>query len=253
MIGGKKILMAAAAGAGGAGGWNPGLMDAAAWWRMLSGNLTVDSTGNGNTLTNVNGVTECTALGENIGCALFDLEDESYFQLDAVNLSDDFPFKEGTTNREITFCTFLNRTDSTTYDAIYAHYVRGTDIAFFIIYFYGNKIRVGIDVGGSVQYYTTDTNLALNNLYHLGVSYDAVAQTLLVHIWDMVAGSQVGSDLDLSGVLSLDVGDSDDVVFIGARPPSGRWSYIKQGDIAVIPTVLGVPDINLIRQGIYGI
>lgn len=233
--------------AGGAEGWNPGLLGAPAWWRMLSGGLVTDSSGSGNTLTNVNAVTECTGLLDNVGCAQFVAASQNYFTITDADLSGNFPFKNGTDNKAITLCTWFNRQDYTAYDAIFAKYAGA---GFFIVYFYGEKIRVGLDDGPTVEYRTHDTNIDGGKLYHLGVAYDADAQGLLIRMYNQTDGVPHGSDLIIAGAKAVVPGSGD--VFIGARPSSNRWSSCKQGGISVVGSALPAPEIDAIREGTYG-
>lgn len=245
----RRHELMAAAGAGGAEGWNPGLLtdpDVAAWWRFLPGALLVDSSGESNTLTNVNGVTECTALGENLGCANFDFVSSQYLSRAGADLSANYPFKQGSSNTKVSICFWIKRIASHAYDAIYNHHdsTRG-----FALYYYGAKLRAWVDAGASYQYLTHGTKMSLGTLYFCVFTYDADTRAYRLHVYDCDAGSILGSDLTGTSTVTLTT-DYAIPVLIGER--TSDYLDARIGGMIAARKVFTPDESNQIREGTYG-
>lgn len=242
------MLMAAAGAAGAGGVWNPGLLtdlNCVALYNMLSGALITDSKG-GNTLTNNNGVTECTALKENLGCAAFDTTVPQFFYRNDADLDSGFPMKNGESNLSFSVCFWMNLTSFVGgYTAII-----GKGAGFISIQNTG-RLRIFLS-GGSVGAGDFQ-EISLGKLYHIGVTFDGNNGPNFAYrfrVWDDEAGVNL---TDYAGTTTYPSVASAYWFLIGDTQWSSSEFDGQMAEVAIFNDILTPDEIDQIRQGIYGI
>lgn len=250
-----ELLAAAGAAGGGGGGWNPGLLtdpDVAAWYRMLPGALTEDSSGNNNTLTNVNGAVGCTALGESLGC--IDLEHDSgqYLYISDADLSDNFPLKNGSGNNKISVCFWMKPESSAYWHGLLSKTESSTNKKSFSTFFNptNNRIilEIGYNGGASGEIICTfGAGFTDGKLYHVGITYDGDTKFGRIRIWDVEANDLLDADATGTGIQDINIEDADFGIAKGTHPFDGQMA-----DIVVACKVFTPDEIDQIRDGTYG-
>lgn len=180
-----------------AGGWNPGFLtdpNCVALWRFEPDFLLIDSTENENDLLpDYGGGSEDTVnFKEGSGSTFVDeagTHNQKFYITDG-NLSDNFPAKNGTTNRTFSICFWFK---PTIWGTAYPLYKGNLRIAG---YYTPNADyrRIALYVGG---YFIHDSWLLVNNWYHIGITFDGnngPNYAYRIRIYSDTAGEIVGTD-----------------------------------------------------------
>jgi len=239
----------AAAGVGGAEGWNPGLLtdpNCVALWNFEDGALVTDSKG-GNTLTNVNGVTADTVnFKQGAASANIVLASNQKFTIADANLDSGFPAKSGETNRSFSLLGWVKPTILPNgYEFICK--MDGPDS--WRAWFYSSKLyfRIYDNAGGFTTINSGFTLPAVDRWYHIATTFDGDNGpnfAYRISIWDDFTGALVGADV--TGTMTRVLNCAAGGIEIGDGANGKQDEFIVRNDVS------SVDEITQIRQGIYG-
>jgi len=227
----------------GAGGYNAGLLtdpNCMAWWRMLSGGLLVDSK-NSQTLTNVNGVAECTALKDDVGCAKFLDASDKYLSISQNDTVSGFPMKSGESNLSFSLCFYVKLTRSTLESLFQCGYYS------FRMALNGNKIFVRIANSTNILH---GTAMTVGKLYHVGFTFDGnngPNYAYRIRVWNVTDDILLGSDL--TGTMTSNISNSSPF-YIGYTQTWAQFDGYMAG-VVMTNNILTPPEIDDIRQGTF--
>ena len=232
--------------------------DVVALYRFESGALTTDSSGNGNTLTNVNTVEEDTT-NEKEGdcCADFTKAKKEFLYRTDTNLSSNFPLKSGTNNKKFTISAWIRLKSKVPFGAYYAIFSKhGSGLASFWMALNGDeKLRfcLGYNKGDSEELSAPHPSaLSTNTWYHVTISYDDSDRSFAIRVRD-ANGSVVGTDL--TGNTTNNINVENGIMSIGAvHSYGGTWIRHFDGlidELVVFKRVLSATEITAIAKGQY--
>ncbi len=232
--------------------------DVVALYRFESGALTTDSSGNGNTLTDLNTVAEDTTNEkEGACCANFTRANYEVLYCTDANLSSNFPLKSGTSNKKFTISAWIRLKSvdpSGTYYGIFSKH--GYGLSSFWMGFNGNEklmFVLGYNNGDSEEVSSRHaTALSTNTWYHVTISYDDSDKSYAIRVRD-ADGSVVGTDL--TGNTTNNINVEDGRMGIGAVNYSGgTWIHCFDGlidELVVFKRVLTADEVTDIAKGQY--
>ncbi|KPJ60285.1 MAG: hypothetical protein AMJ42_01525 [Deltaproteobacteria bacterium DG_8] len=177
-----------------------------AHYKLEPDNLTVDSSGNNNSLTASGTITSSPSSGDyckvDDGSVHFD--DNEYYYINDGNLSSGFPGKQGSSNTTLSICFWyrpgssaagqwtglLSKYKSSDGDNGKVWMIQKSDV---------EKIRLYIGYNGGagadyVEFGTALSNLDGNHWYHIGASFNNSTKFARLRIWDETASALLGSD-----------------------------------------------------------
>ena len=232
--------------------------DVVALYRFESGALTTDSSGNGNTLTDINTVAEDTTNEkEGACCADFTKANYEVLYCTDANLSSNFPLKSGTSNKKFTISAWIRLKSvdpAGTYYGIFSKH--GYGLSSFWMGFNGNEklmFVLGYNNGDSEEVSSRHaTALSTNTWYHVTVSYDDSDKSYAIRVRD-ADGSVVGTDL--TGNTTNNINVENGIMGIGAVNYSGgTWIHCFDGlidELVVFKRVLTADEVTDIAKGQY--
>ncbi len=223
-------------------------------WRMESGALTTDSSGNGNTLTaSASPPTADTAnYREGAASGDFELDNSQYLTIADASLSAGFPLKSGDTNKKITVCCWI-KPESLPYAGSYRYivskYGATTNKRSFALTLYGSSVAVlvGYNAGSSFVSIASTATVAVGKWYHIGAVLDDGNQEVGIRIYDADAGT-------ISfrwGNPGQAVAVADAAFRIGDRADGGFSFDGLIDEVAVFNRALSFDEIDRIRAGTY--
>jgi hypothetical protein len=195
--------------------------------------------------------------GESSSC--FEGSDEDFEVVDE-NLSADFPFKDGTSNKTISLVFWMRPTvvpTSTNYKFIFSKYQSVGDNRSFAVYIYNNgtpRIYMTIGYNGGADgetVYDTSTTIAVNRWYHVGITFQDSDGAWRIRIYDE-DGSSTG---ETTGNFTQNININAITLRIGSMiAASASWYYEGYFDeMAVFDDVLSAADIDAIRSNTYNV
>jgi hypothetical protein len=227
-----------------------------AWWRCEDGALGTDSSGKGNTLTETD-VASSAACQEGSASCDFSGTNDEMSRADA-DLTANFPFKNGTTNKTVTVCFWFIADalpGSGSYRGLWGKYITTTGKRSINIGIKGKSSTQVIvftlapdpAVAGTEKEHGSD--LATGTWYHVGVTYDNSGRSYRIRIWDDTAGAILGSDA--TGTFAADPAVTDAQLEIANYNGGGLGLDGRMDDIVVFNRALGTNEIDEIRSQTY--
>jgi len=229
-----------------------------AWWRMESGAITTDSSGEDNTLTNNNSTPSSATCKEGSASANFDGIDQSLSIADA-SLSTDFPLKSGDATKDISLCFWIrfDALPETSQEAdLWCKYDDTGDNRSLAVAAYNSAGTTkfygffGYNNGESVDAVLFDAAISAETWYHVTVTHEGSTRDYRIRIWDDTAQEQLAADK--TGSLTNELSVRSAGVSIGCR--SDGESFPLDGlidDVLVFDDVLTVSEIDQIRAQTY--
>lgn len=221
-------------------------------WNMDNGAIVTDSSGNGETMTNNNGVTADTGdFKQGDASGVFVAASSRHLsRLDSA-LASGFPLKSGETNRDFSVFAWFKANDASATDVIASKRESG-------------KISMGVQITSShVRFFVgtvggsgvanaddTSTSLVDGQWYHVGATYTESDDAWRIRIWDDTAQS-VG---ETTGTFSVtDIAITDASFKIGLLQGTTTWAWDGLIDEVVVwDRPASAAEIDEVRQGIYG-
>lgn len=226
--------------------------DCMGWFRMENGALTADSRG-GNTLTN-DGVTVNTVnYMEGSAAGEFDLA--SNLRIADDDLDEDFPLKSGDTTKTFTFMGYFDPDVLDAYQGLVAkyEYIGNSKRSFAAIVREVAKMRFAFGYNGGASYEGVDHDGVLTQGHHYfwGCNYEGDGtRGYFIHVYDVTADSQLGSDIDDALSNNLYVGDAD--FTIGGLEDGGYEFDGTQDGILAFKAVRDKVAMTKVRNKVYG-
>lgn len=230
--------------------------DCRAWYRLESGALTTDSSGEGNTLTNSNGVTNSTDHKEGSHSAEFDAGSSQCLYRSDGDLAAGFPGKTGDSVHKITVCCWV-QFDTVT-PAAPSGVVRKYDYA-SNWRSWGINLKhtsselvwvVGYNSGAAYEYAEFGTACQTGRWYHVGCTFDGASGDYRLRVWDDTAGALL--DSDVTGTWSdADLPGTAAPLVLGAYLTDLRFHDGHLDDVVIFSDVLSADDIDAIRNQTY--
>ena len=238
-----------------------------AQWKMDTDALTTDSTGLGNTLTNL---TATNATGKIDGGADFEAGDPDYMTIADASLVTGFPLKSGETNRSFT-ATFWYKPETWPADGDYMYLFNKYDPtndnrSFMIAVDYDTldtpnyeHIQVNIGYNGGADFEVFEHLGQWTNLtgwHHIALAYDHGTTTIKIRIYDATATAILQSDgsdnfTDSAALAGQTIDINVAGVFIGVKDDNGAKSFYADGifdDIRYFNYALSDAQIDGIRN-----
>lgn len=230
--------------------------DVVALYRFESGALTTDSSGNGNTLTDVNTVAEDTTNEkEGACCADFTKANSEVLYRTDANLSSNFPLKSGTSNKKFTISAWIRLKSvvpAGAYYVIFSKYGSGL-MSFWMGLNEDEKLMfsLGYNNGDSEELSSPHASaLSTNTWYRATISYDDSDKSYAIRIRD-ANGSVVGTDL--TGNTTNNINVEGGRIGIGAAYWTSWVQYFDGliDELVVFKRVLSATEITAIAKGQY--
>jgi len=223
-----------------------------ALYRFENGALGTDSSGNGNTLTEVNTPASQTSIYKE-GSGSVDLERGSseYFYRNDSGLSSNFPFKNGSSNNKITICAWV-RYETVASSHIFSKYA-SNKLSFMFGTSPGNKLQMGVGYNGgaSAEYKNHGTILSTGTWYHVSGTFNGSNNSYTLRVKDS-DGETIGSDI--SDTFSLEGGSvniEDARIEIGSISIYGYYFDGLIDELVIFDKILTDAEITDIALGQY--
>jgi len=235
--------------------------DVVALYRFEAGALTTDSSGKGNTLTS-SGSPESDTTNYKEGSAAVRLVygDADRFHRDDVDLSSDFPLKNGTSNNVFSIVAWIR---PTTINSSYTHCIaakwdsyNGRRTFHFSVEGSSGKLRInlGYNNGSSSTAFLHNSVLITDTWYHVTLAYRNSDKTYALRVRD-ASGNVVGSDVE--GTWDNNINIEDAPFTIGVFNYNGTYYSTSRFDgqldeLVVFKRFLAVSESTAIATGVYG-
>ncbi len=227
-----------------------------ALWRLESGALTTDSIGT-NTLTNTGVAADTSIFQEGAAAGRWVNTESDVLNATDASLDSGFPFKDGTSNLEITVCFWLWPQDVASTRYVFCKSGNASPIRFFTIWYASSiHFRVGdgttwagakIHAGDWAGVGETD------QWYHVGVTYKSSDTTYRVRVWDLEAGTTLDGQPDNTGTTGKECPVNTQPLEIGRLADSTSNDLNGRLDeIVVFNRILTADEIDTIRAGTFG-
>ena len=228
--------------------------NAVALWSVDNGSLTIDYSGNGNTLTDNNTVGSDT-VDYQVGNASADFamsNSESLTITDAA-LSSGFPLKNLESNDDISVTFWFKLKSLNNYAALFSKWDSGTSARSLLLRDNNGRLEFFIGTNSGASFETLDGSLSTftGRWYHLGATFNNTTKAWKLRVWDDTLGSVV---LNASGTATNNISIVNAPVSIGASYKNGtpeRFSDSRMDEIVVFSDILSTGEIDQIRQGTY--
>jgi large repetitive protein len=220
--------------------------NAVALWRFEAAKLTVDSLKD-NTLSNKGATAETTDFKEGAGSVRFDAKQDQFMSITDANLVSTFPFKNGTSNNQITIGFWTKLTALPAWGQshflfqkrgtieIKAYNASGNVRTQFVLYHSNGQAFHVLNHTGS---------LVADNWYHIAITFNNNTGAWRISVWDDTAQSLVADDR--TGTTSSKAFFAPLAVVLGER------SDVLLDEMVVFNRVLTPAEIAKIRQETYG-
>jgi len=225
-----------------------------ALYRFETGALLADSKG-GNTLTDHGSVAESETCKEGSRAADFENSLSQYFSIDDAALDAGFPLKNGDALKIGTICFWMRpETDPgfSDYDCVIGKWdYAGSKVSLAAYIRYGYLyIRWGYGVSG--QTYETWTVVSTGGLtdkwFHVGITFDGVAKTCHIRVYDETAGTVTNYDHTFTNALRV----CDAPFVAGAQNGADFYDGILD-ELAIFNRPLADAEIDNIRLGRFAV
>lgn len=218
--------------------------DCLAWWRNESGALGIDASGHGHNRLTTNVTAETTDFMEGAGSSEF-AGSGSTSGLWTGHMTDDYPFKNGFTNRVFS-ATFWIKLSALQGGGTYSYAYVSWNSIWILVYNDGSGTRIAFVNwygGGNYEIDQHDSVLSVDTWYHVAVTFDA-SLNWRIRIWDDTAQEILGTDKTgtKAGLTDLNSGDAN----VG-HDVSGLLD-----DYLIFKRALSVEDIDKIRDQTFG-
>ncbi|OGZ34302.1 MAG: hypothetical protein A2Y98_03540 [Candidatus Portnoybacteria bacterium RBG_19FT_COMBO_36_7] len=210
--------------------------------------LTTDSKGTNTINAGTAPASDAVLYKQGVGSGNF--YGDSPQRIDA-NLSNNFPFKTGTTNYLMSLA-FWFRPDvvgSSPGGCLVSKYTAG-GLSWAIWYDGDEKISFWINTSGGTQYVTHNTVLSINTWYHVTVTINRTSKAVTIRLKD-TNGDTVGTDIDTThgGTTSLNITSAP--FAIGAYGISYNFDG-RIDEFVVFNDILTAEESTAIAKGTYG-
>ena len=230
-----------------------------AWWRMETGAITTDSSGESNTLSDYGSVAvDGTYYKEGSYSADFTAGASQYLYRADADLSSDFPLKSGDATKDISIAFWFRPDDmpgASATDYIWAKYDTGNDKRSVAVVLnnssgvYKFAAFCGHTSGTASEIIWFGTVCVVDVWYHITFTHEGSSGNYRLRIWDDNASDQLGSDV--TGTLANALTVSDAEVDIGTRADHTNFTDGYIDDVLVFDDVLTVGEIDQIRAQTY--
>jgi hypothetical protein len=237
--------------------------DVVALYRFESGALTTDSSGNGNTLLDMNTVqNDTTHYKEGSQSAYFQASNTEHFLINdsGSNLSDNFPCKNGTSNNVFSFSAWVRIEE---FLPGYIHTIAAKwdsgegDRSFYFAIDNATKavrFQLGYNSGNSSEQKNHGSTLSARTWYHVTVCYRDSDKTYAIRVRD-ANGDVVGSDVETTWSNNINVEDGEFAIgafYYNSNPyPSGKMNG-QIDELVIFNRFLTASEATTIAKGEYG-
>ncbi len=216
--------------------------------------LTADSSGNGNTLTNVNSVSGSSTAIQGSQSASFATYYKRYLYREDAGLSSNFPLKSGDTNKKMTVCAWIRPAALNWHNLFHKGDSNGKySLGVMLTYYNDLEVYFGYNGGASSEAHRHGSALTVNEWYHVAVTYQDSDRSYRLSVWDDESQDILGTDLVGNAGHSINVEDGP--FFIGSGTGGASPTFTWQGlidEVVVFRDVLTPDEIAQIRDGSYG-
>ena len=228
-----------------------------AWWRMESGAITTDSSGEGNTLTNNDSTATSATCKEGSASMVADGAADYLSILDNA-LSTDFPLKVGDTNKDLSICFWVRfDTMPANYasESVWSKYNPAGDLRSLNILIYNTEtiqqfeVHCGHTSGTAAEAIKMEVDTSTAVWYHVAFTHKGSDSSYRLRVWDDNAQAQLGTDI--TGTLSNTLSVRAAQVTIGCRSDPDLYMDGLIDDLLVFDDVLTVGEIDQIRAQTY--
>ena len=230
----------------------------AALWNLEeeSGNR-VDSSGNGNTLTDINTVEFSSDSKQGTNSSSHVSSSNEVLQIDDTDLSADFPLKNGDTNKEISVCVWVKASSMSVTMGIFSkHDTSGKRSFQLMLHSTPNfRVAIGHNNGESSETIVTTGTPVAGRWYHIAVTFKNSDKSWKMVVWDDTASSKI---INASGTSDNNINVEDASVLVGgnylaAGSPNTATDFDGLIDeVVVFKDILTTGEIDKIRAGTYG-
>lgn len=226
-----------------------------ALYRMESGALETDSKGT-NTLTNLNSVGEDTTnQKEGSCCADFEASSTESLYIPDANLSLDFPFKNGSSNLNISICLYFRAESSVSLAHLVSkYYSSATYNSFTLALSDASKVYVigGYNAGASQESGTQSNSTTDGTWYHVGSTINGTTGDYKVRIRNAATGElfQEVTGTFVYAPLSAEKAAFQISGYAGASAYS-RFDGLMD-EVVIFNDILTSDEIDQIYNGTYG-
>lgn len=221
-------------------------------WRLESGALTTDSSGNGNTLTN-DGVAASGTYKEGSYSGDFEYDETDSLLISDASLSSGFPLKTGDTTKDISVCFWFRLESHPASTYLFSKFDLTTNKASFGI-LVTSALKIGHNIGynyGASYEVNWDTGTLSDGVwYHVGATYDDSSKAWTMRVWNGTTSAIVAN---LSGTKTNNISVTSASVLIGAcQEGAAAWTDGLIDEVVVFSRVLSTAEIDSIRGGTFG-
>ena len=225
-----------------------------ALYRFEAGALLVDSKGN-NTLTNHGGVAESATCKEGSKAADFEDSLSQYFSVDDAALDAGFPLKNGDVLKIGTICFWMRsetNPGSGNYDCVVGKWDYAGSKISLAVYVSNGYLYVRWGYGASGQTYESWSvgyvGLVANKWYHVGISFDGIAKTCHVRLYNETDGTVTSYDKTFTNELRI----CDAPFTVGSEAEANYFDGILD-EVVVFNRRLWDVEIDNIRLGRFAV
>ena len=231
-------------------------------WTMedLDATDTADYSGNGNTLVNSasNVDPNTSIIKEGATSAYWADNAAAELQCFDRNLSTNFPGKEGFSNTTVSACAWFRIETINSYANICGKIEVSKESWAIWVYSSGGPnvhLNIGNELGqGSESITHSGTTVAVNQWYHVGITYDGPTKAYRIRVWDETGGSATETTGTATNAMNIENGTFGVMnQNVGDSTPGDSWAlrgYIDE--VVVFNDVLTADEIDQIRGGTYG-
>ena len=160
-------------------------------WNFENGAMTTDSQGSNTLVESASAPTSETRLfKQGAGSALLSSAANNYYYIEDADLPAGFPFKDGTSNLQISVCFWFRCNTIISYGRIVAKdYYAGSKRG-FEIQTYSDELRLAAGTGASQTPYSLfDGRIVVNHWYHLALAWDATTGAYYAELFNATYGA----------------------------------------------------------------
>jgi hypothetical protein len=232
--------------------------DCVALWQFEDKAFARDGVGS-NHLSNHGASLDTTDFKEGAGAADFRAIQNDWMSIDDDKLSANFPTKKGGKNTDISMCFWMKPRAFPYGSTLLSKYLMSTDARSWRVFLGGSintgNLKVALGTGNGSNFKEYDLNAAdqrfpRNQWYHVAFTYQDADKSLHVRVWDDVAGKLL---YDYVGKASAPMTISNAPLVLGGLPLMSSFYDGLLDEVVVFKDILTNDEIDLIRQGRYGL
>lgn len=224
-----------------------------ALYRMENGALKVDSKGTNDFTTGNAADSDTGDFMEGSACANFEASNSDYYYIADADTSDDFPFKDGTSNNKISVCFwFKQESGYTSAGYVLAKYIAAAGGRSWGVCFTNtNQLAwyIGYNSGGSFETLNSNWGAETGKWYHVGMTYDGDTKYWTIYVWNATDDVEA---VDAAGIGKQTMHINAVNISLGKRYDGSIYYDGRIDELVIFNDILTQDEIDAISMGTYG-